>query len=134
VAQGPRRAALFSQLNGAGETETPRPTVPTTGMMTPGTITNVYDRKVLFNPDGSQSTMSSESANFGGVEVLYPTVIDGKRLSSRDAQDHYLSTVVDGDLRTGQHLGIFDTPEHATAYSKALSDSMQRTLTEADTD
>ena len=95
-------------------------------MITPGTITNVYDRKVLFNPDGSQSTMSSESANFGGVEVLYPTVIDGKRLSSRDAQDHYLST--------GQHLGIFDTPEHATAYSKALSDSMRRTLPEAHTD
>jgi hypothetical protein len=126
VAQEWRRAALLSQLNGSGGTASPRPTVPTTGMMTPGTITNVYDRKVLFNPDGSQSTMSSESANFDGVEVLYPTVINGQRVSSQDAQAHY--------LRTGEHLGIFDTPEHATAYSKALSDSMRRTLPEARTD
>ncbi|WP_337053987.1 hypothetical protein [Pseudoxanthomonas sp. USHLN014] len=53
------------------------------------------------------------SANFDGREVLLPTVSeDGRILSNEEAIDLY--------RRTGRNLGVFDTPEHATAYAKEL--------------
>jgi len=82
------------------------------GRITPGTIINVYNRKVLQNPDGTASTMDTESANFDGQEILYPRVVDGKRLTSGQAQDRY--------RRTGQHFGIFSSPEAASAYAEEL--------------
>ena len=82
------------------------------GRITPATIINVYNRKVLQNPDGTASTMDTESANFDGQEILYPRVVDGKRLTSGQAQDRY--------RRTGQHFGIFSSPEAASAYAEEL--------------
>lgn len=51
-----------------------------------------------------------------GAEVLVPTVIRrGSKwviVHARGGLDHY--------LRTGRHLGIFDTPKNATAYANRL--------------
>jgi hypothetical protein len=63
------------------------------------------------NPDGSISTVHSKSWNFGRGEVLLPTVAeDGSHIMSDDeAKQQY--------RETGRHLGIFDTPGHATDYA-----------------
>ncbi len=85
---------------------------PPVGLRTPATITNLYNRKPLKNPDGSTSTTSSKSFGFDNGEVLLPTVIDGKRLTDEQAIQHFLAT--------GEHLGVFDTPENADAYAEHL--------------
>jgi len=74
---------------------------------------DLTSRPVVRNPDGSISTVRSISANFDGNEVLIPTVSDdGKILSDDDAIAAY--------QRTGRNLGVFDTPENATAYAESL--------------
>lgn len=74
---------------------------------------DLNNRPVVQNPDGSISTVRSISANFDGQEVLIPTVSDdGRILSDDDAIAEY--------QRTGRNLGIFDTPESATAYAENL--------------
>jgi hypothetical protein len=45
-------------------------------------------------------------------EVLIPTVVNGRVVSDAEAIANY--------RRTGQHLGIFRTPEEATAYAQSL--------------
>lgn len=82
------------------------------GMVEQGNI-DLNARPRVKNSDGSISTVRSMSANFDGQEVLIPTVSDdGKILSDEAAIDTY--------LRTGKHLGKFDTPDSATAYAEAL--------------
>lgn len=78
----------------------------------PGNI-DLTKRPVVKNPDGSISTVRSISVNMDGREVLIPTVSDdGKVLTDEQAVDLY--------KRTGKHLGIFDSPEAATAYAQTL--------------
>ncbi len=98
-----------------GASPTGADNLPSNGLLVKGNITNLYDRKVLHNPDGSYSTTSSMSIGTDAGEVLIPTVIDGVRLSNKDAIAHY--------RQTGEHLGIFDSPAHADAYAKALHES-----------
>lgn len=87
------------------------------GMHTPGNI-NILDRPIVTNPDGSSSTVRSMSIGTDAGEVLIPTVSNGadglppRVMSDKDAIDYYHNT--------GEHLGIFDTPENATAYAQAL--------------
>jgi hypothetical protein len=70
-------------------------------------------RPVVHSPDGTISTVRSISVGIDGREVLIPTVSDdGKVLTDRQAIDLY--------KRTGKHLGVFDSPEAATAYAKTL--------------
>jgi hypothetical protein len=95
------------------------------GMIEAGTL-NLNGRPIIRNSDGSVS--SEYSFSFGdekGREVLVPTVVNGKFLTPdgkkpkpgspeekqmyKRAQQHY--------EQTGEHLGIFDTPEHADAYA-----------------
>ncbi len=82
------------------------------GVRVPGNI-DLRRRPIVKNADGSFSTVRSMSVNFGNGEVLIPTISDdGLALSDEDAIKLY--------QRTGRHLGIFDTPESATAYAQML--------------
>jgi len=81
------------------------------GLVTPGNI-DVSKLPAVRNPDGTVSTVRSMSINVDGKEVLIPTVINGRIVSDKDAINQY--------MRTGRHLGIFDTPESATTYAQKL--------------
>jgi hypothetical protein len=81
------------------------------GLVTPGNI-DVSKLPAVRNPDGTVSTVRSMSVNINGKEVLIPTVINGRIVSEKDAINQY--------MRTGRHLGIFDTPESATTYAQKL--------------
>ncbi len=88
------------------------------GQLQAGNI-DLNNRPVVHNPDGSISTVRSISANFDGREVLIPTVSeDGRILSDDDAIAQY--------QKTGRNLGIFDTPDNATAYAQSLHQDQER--------
>ncbi|EPS6026569.1 hypothetical protein ACVGA5_001354 [Morganella morganii] len=82
------------------------------GMTDQGNI-DVHSRPVVKNQDGSISTVRSMSVNFDGKEVLIPTVSDDGRIMSDDE-------AINTYLKTGRHLGMFSTPEAATAYAESL--------------
>ncbi|MCQ5042078.1 hypothetical protein NE654_13470, partial [Akkermansia muciniphila] len=57
--------------------------------------------------------MSSNSVEMDGKDYLIPTVSeDCKVLSEDDAVNKF--------KQTGKHLGVFNSPEHATAYARQL--------------
>ncbi len=64
--------------------------------------------------NGDYATVLSKSFNLDGKEVLLPTVRKGlnRPMSDKEAIDQYKAT--------GQHLGIFASPDEATAYSQRL--------------
>jgi len=85
-----------------------------------GTI-NLYTRPRVRNPDGSISTVRSLSfSDETGREILIPTVERHGRgiLSDEDAIKQYYAT--------GEHLGMFRTPEEATAYAAQLHEAFAR--------
>lgn len=86
------------------------------GLLTPGNI-DITKRPDVKNADGSRSTVRSMSFEDNGKEVLVPTVIGNKVVSDDEAIAHY--------RKTGEHLGIFDSPADATAYAKQLHDDYQ---------
>lgn len=76
-------------------------------------------RPVVRNPDGTISTVRSMSVSFGGPEVLIPTVSDdGRVLSAQEAIDLY--------RQTGKHLGMFASPNLATAYAQRLHEQQAK--------
>lgn len=88
------------------------------GLLSPGNI-DLSKRPVVNNPDGSISTVRSMSFNEDGREILVPTVSpDGKLLDENQAIDLY--------HRTGQHLGMFDNPDDATAYAQTLHNQQEQ--------
>jgi hypothetical protein len=88
------------------------------GLLEPGNI-DLNNRPQVRNPDGSVSTVRSSSFNFGGREVLLPTVSDdGRLLSDDEAVDLY--------RRSGRHLGHFSTPDAADAYAQQLHLDQER--------
>lgn len=89
------------------------------GLRTPGNL-DPWNRKVLKNGDGSVSTTSSMSIGTDQGETLIPTVVDGVRLSKEDAIKHFRDT--------GEHLGVFDTPEHADTFAEALHNEQARRM------
>jgi hypothetical protein len=80
-------------------------------MVQPGNI-NLTGRPILRNSDGSISSEKSFSIGTDKGEVLIPKIVNGKELTQQQAIDHY--------RRTGEHMGIFDTPEHADAYAEQV--------------
>ena len=77
----------------------------------PGNI-DLDNRPVVIWEDGTFSTEISISVEFDGLEVLIPTIIDGKLVSVEDAIQHYLDT--------GEHLGKFSSVEECEAFAVEL--------------
>ena len=83
----------------------------TSGMVKVGNI-DLNARPTVKNEDGSVSTVRSMSIGVDGKEVLIPTVVEGKVVSNEEAIAHF--------KKTGEHLGMFDSPEAANAYAEVL--------------
>jgi len=83
------------------------------GLVTVGNV-NLLNRPQVPNADGSISTVRSMSINIDGKEVLIPTVsaIQNRVLTDEEAIAEY--------RQTGQHLGVFNSPQAATQYANRL--------------
>lgn len=97
------------------------PPPPAVGLVAPGNI-DLTRRPRVKNPDGTTSTVRSISINEDGREILIPTVVGNRVVSDDEAIREY--------HRTGKHLGIFDSPTHATAYAQALHQDQAKQLSE----
>lgn len=86
---------------------------------------DILNRPEIQNANGTFSTLESASIydDREGKHVLIPTikVIDGvpERMSIEEAENWYYGT--------GEHLGMFDTPEEATAMGKKISNFKGKT-------
>ena len=87
---------------------------------------NLNNRLVVKNSDGSISTVRSIGVNIGGVEVLIPTVVNGKVVSEDAAIAHY--------KKTGEHLGKFKTVEASNAYAEKLHKDQEALYVNKETD
>ena len=106
----------------------PTPKAPPVGLLYPGNI-DLSNRPVIHNADG---TISSEySVSFGdenGHEVLVPTVVNGRFLTpdgkkppeGSKAEQQMFKAAFQHYENSGEHMGIFDSPESADAYATAV--------------
>ncbi len=114
----PQRVATTSDA----QAKTPLVTTSATRKATPGATEegniNHYGRPSIDNHDGTTSTVRSMSFGDGpGREVLIPTAYDGAVHSGDESIAHY--------RQTGQHMGVFKTPESATAQALRVHDDYE---------
>lgn len=101
----------------------------TAGMASPGTI-DLKKLPVIYNPDGSYSTVNSTSftdekrgSPTYGKEVLVPGILNGKKVDPSNPAT--LAAMKDQYYRTGQHLGTFNDSDSADAYATRLHNDWQ---------
>ena len=82
------------------------------GMLGGGNL-DLLSRPSVPNPGGGASSVFSMSIGVDGKEYLIPRVSEDSRLLTEDE-------AVDAFMKTGNHLGVFDSPGSATAYAEAL--------------
>ena len=93
---------------------------------------DLNNRPTIDNGDGSYSTVDSVSFwdEKQKKEVLVPTVIkvggEWKHVGEDEAWEHY--------LKTGEHFGMFDTPEAATDYALKLHDDQAKQYNDPEMD
>lgn len=73
---------------------------------------DLHNRPVAKNPDGSISTVRSITVGFDDKTYVLPTVVNGRVVSDQEAIAHF--------RKTGEHLGAFNSPPEAEAYSQRL--------------
>ena len=82
------------------------------GLIQQGNI-DLRSRPKVKLENGDIATVRSMSFEIDGKQVLIPTVTkDGKLLTDDQAIQHY--------MKTGEHLGIFDTVDNADKYAQGL--------------
>lgn len=101
-------------------TETGDSAATPSGLLKAGNL-DPLNRKVLQNKDGTSSTASTISIGTDEGEVLIPTVVDGVRLSEKEAIEHY--------KKTKEHFGVFATPQDANTYASQLHNKMEASVT-----
>jgi hypothetical protein len=72
----------------------------------------VYHGAPRDRPWQDYRTENSMSIGTDAGEVVIPTVVNGRQLTEDQAIEHF--------YRTGQHLGVFATPQDAERYAQAL--------------
>lgn len=110
------------------------PTPKIKGLVAPGNIP-IWNRPAVKNADGSHSSEFSTSfidenknSPYFGKEVLVPTVVAGKFLTpdgtkppeGSQAEHDMMEKARAHYEQTGQHLGVFDSPQSADKYSQQL--------------
>lgn len=89
--------------------------------MAPGIIevgnVNLIDRPQLPLPDKGYQTAFTMTAGLDGDKtVLLPRVIEGKMHTPQEAMKHF--------KETGEHMGIFESQQHADAFDKQLHEDL----------
>lgn len=96
------------------------------GLIEKGNI-DLYNRPIVYNDDGSISTVESMSFQpsdgiGAGHEVLIPTISDdGRRMTDEEAQQYYYY-----NPNGARYLGILDTPENANTYAIKLHNDQDK--------
>lgn len=86
------------------------------GILEVGNV-NLVDRPAIPTPDKGYQTVYTMTAGIdNGKTALLPTVIEGKQYSPKEAFNHF--------KKTGEHLGIFKSQEHADAFDEQLHKDM----------
>jgi hypothetical protein len=95
------------------------------GMITPGNIDLTKQPSVPNKQEGGMSTVWSASFSDNGKEVLVSRVTPDGRILYPPKNPKDPDPAFEYYKKTGQHLGIFDNPDTATAYAQILHNDYQ---------